>query len=114
MSDKAEAPEGAVEPAVLPPDLRFLKTLVTVLAGVMILGLLTIVALLVIRFYQPAARPPVLPEAVVLPKGMQAKAVTFGTGWYAVVTTGDEILIYDSKTGELRQRVPVGDTPAAQ
>ncbi|HHX89647.1 MAG TPA: hypothetical protein GX700_07725, partial [Paracoccus sp.] len=36
-------------PGPLPPDLRFLKLLVTTLAGVMILGLVTIVALLVIR-----------------------------------------------------------------
>lgn len=92
-----------------PPELRFLKTLVTVLAGVMIAGLLAIVALLVIRFSQPLpANLPALPGDIALPEGETARAVTFGTGWIAVVTGDDEILILDAATGALRQRVRIG------
>ncbi|WP_126976051.1 DUF6476 family protein [Frigidibacter oleivorans] len=96
-----------------PPELRFLKTLVTVLAGVMIAGLLAIVALLVIRFSQPLpevvpSAGPTLPANIALPEGETARAVTFGTGWIAVVTGDDEILILDGATGALRQRVRIG------
>lgn len=104
MSDKEETPK---EELTLPPDLRFLKTLVTVLAGVMILGLIAIITLFVIRFSSPREAAVRLPETITLPEGMTARAVTYGTGWYAVVTTGDEILIYDAKTGRLTQRVTI-------
>ncbi len=92
--------------APLPPDLRFLKRLVTVLTLVMIGGVLTIVGLLVIRLQTPA---PVLalPEAIELPAGARAAAFTQGAGWYAVVTEGDEILIFDRTSGSLRQRVRI-------
>ena len=92
--------------APLPPDLRFLKRLVTVLTVVMIGGVLTIVALLVIRLQAPPATPP-LPEAIALPDGTRATAFTQGTDWYAVVTEGDEILIFDRASGALRQRVRI-------
>lgn len=91
----------------LPPDLRFLKILVATLAGTMILGLIAIVTLIVIRF--PKAMEPrlSLPDNVTLPAGETAAAVTFGKGWYAVVTEGGEILIFDAGTGALRKRVTV-------
>ncbi|MEI4486730.1 DUF6476 family protein [Frigidibacter sp. MR17.14] len=98
---KSDAPES-----LLPPELRFLKILVSALAGVMIVGLLAIVALLVIRF-SSAPEVPRLPEAVVLPDDAKAKAVTFGTGWYAVVTDQDEILVFDAGSGEITQRVKI-------
>ncbi len=95
----------------MPPHLRFLKTLVTVLTATMIFGLLTIIALLVIRLPGPAAGP-VLPDAVKLPEGVIASAVTFGPGWYAIVTEGGaEILIFDAASGVLRQRVAVVPGP---
>jgi hypothetical protein len=46
-----------------------------------------------------------------LPDGKSAMAVTQGTDWFAVVTTDDEILIFDRITGQLRQSVTI--TPAA-
>ena len=95
-----------MEPAP-PPELRFLKLLVIALAGVMIAGIIAIVALLALRLPQPAA-PLALPERVVLPEGARPEAVSFGRDWVLVVTegaTGTEALVYDRATGALRQRV---------
>lgn len=81
----------------LPPSLRLLKGLVVVLTLTMIGGVITVVALLVTRMPQAmTASAPALPESLVLPAGAKAQAVTFGTGWIAVVTTDDHILIYGS------------------
>lgn len=72
----------------------------------MIAGLITIIVLLVIRL--PAiTSAPALPPAVKLPPGVVAEAVTFGPGWIAVVTKGQEILVLDAATGKVRQRVAI-------
>ena len=87
--------------------LRFLKILVSVLTVTMIGGVLTITALLVIRLQTPAAPPqlPQLPDEITLPDGARATAFTQGTGWYAVVTEDDRILIFKRPGGELVQVV---------
>ncbi|MBL9058463.1 MAG: hypothetical protein JNK88_00365 [Mangrovicoccus sp.] len=100
--DEAPSPE--------PANLRFLRLLVTVLTTVMILGIAAVVGLLILRLSTPPR--PTLPEAVTLPDGVRADAVTFGAGWYAVVTDADTILIFDSVSGKLRQSVTIA--PAAQ
>ena len=87
---------------------RFLKVLITALAGTMIAGLITIIALLVIRFPAVVNPRPSLPEHLVLPDGLKAEAVTFGRGWIAVITDSDEVLILDQATGALQQRMTVG------
>ena len=92
--------------------LRRLRALVTTLTAVMILGIITIVALLVIRLPEMgrtgggalASAP--LPEALVLPDGARATAFTRGPGWFAVVTDDDRILIYDAD-GRPRQEIRV-------
>lgn len=89
----------------LPPNLRFLRSLVTVLTVVMIVGIATIVGLMVWKF--TAKSDPVLPASITLPDGSQPVAVTAGSDWFAVVTAQDEILIFDRTTGNLRQRVAV-------
>lgn len=91
----------------LPPDLRFLKILVTLLAATMILGLITMITLFVIRLPRINTATPLLPETLALPAGETARAVTFGDGWVAVVTARDEILILDQATGALRQRIAI-------
>lgn len=90
-----------------PPDLKFLKVLVTTLTGTMIVGLVVVIGLLVIRL--PAMKPQLmpLPEVIVLPDGAVAQAFTQGQGWYAVVTEADQVLIYDRSTGKLRQTVQI-------
>ena len=98
----------------LPPDLRFLKILVTTLTATMILGLVTVIWLLVIRLPEvrhELATPPLLPEAIALPDGATLRAVTQAPGWFALVTTNDAILIYDSATGQLIQTVQILSQP---
>lgn len=92
-------PEVSVEE---PANLKFLRRLVTVLTSTMIGGVLLIIVLIVMRFYDV---PPVLPETLELPEGQSAISFTQGPGWYAVVTDADRILIYDRVTGQLRQTV---------
>ena len=87
-----------------PPNLRFLRRLVTLLTVVMIGGLVVIVTLLVIRFSQTA---PPLPDEIVLPDGATPTAFTQGDSWYAVVTTDNRILIFDRLTGALRQTIVI-------
>lgn len=104
MSDPAtpDAPDAA-----LPPSLRLLKWLVILLTLSMIGGVITVVWLIVTRM--PATFPtpaPTVPEAVTLPVGRKAAAVTFGKGWIAVVTTDEHILIFGTD-GTLRQEVTI-------
>jgi hypothetical protein len=86
-------------------NLRFLRRLVTLLTAVMILGLVAVVALLVIRLQVPSG--PFVPDAIVLPEGVTATAYTQGTGWIAIVTSDDEILIYDPDGHALVRRIPI-------
>lgn len=100
--------EGGDRPA-LPGDLRFLKWLTGALAGVMIVGLVIIVALLVTRLRPMPPEPPalpVLPDTLDLPAGLVPEAVTFGPGWIAVVA-GPEILIFAPEGGAPRQRLQI-------
>ncbi len=78
----------------------------TVLTATMIGGVLLIIALIVIRFYD---HPPPLPETITLPDGATARAFTRGDSWFAVVTTDNRILIYDRVTGSLRQSIAITD-----
>ena len=88
----------------LPPQLIFLKRLVTALGVVMIAGFLVLIAALVIRLN---ADPLPLPDRITLPEGVTATAFTQGTDWFAVVTSDNRILIYDRTTSALRQVVSI-------
>lgn len=83
-----------------------MRILVTVLTATMILGFLTIVVLFVIRL-APAQTTLALPDEIILPDGARVIAFTQGGDWFAVVTDGDEILIYDRSGHTLRQRIKV-------
>lgn len=78
----------------------------------MIIGVITVVAVIVTRMPQSfAARPSppatiALPDSISLPEGAKAQAITFGTGWTAVVTQDNRILVY-GKTGTLLQEVAI-------
>lgn len=87
-----------------PPDLRFLKLLVTTLAGVMIVGVVVVAATLVIRL---SAQPTTLalPDQISLPDGVTLQAVTLSRDWVVVVSDAGEILLYDRATGGLINRV---------
>lgn len=71
----------------------------------MIVGVLTITAILVMRFNAPIAVS--LPDVITLPDGSSATAFTQGKDWLAVVTAEDEILIYDRTTAQLVQRIRI-------
>lgn len=86
-------------------NLRYLKWLVTALTLTMIGGFLTIVALFVMRFSDMGEVG--LPDEIVLPDGARATAFTQGADWFAVVTDGDEILIFSRATGTLRQTIGI-------
>lgn len=92
----------------MPVDLRWLKRLVTVLTLTMIGGITVIAALLIIRLSGPQS--PRLPDAITLPAGVSASAITAATGWYGVVTTDGRILIY-GEDGVLRQEIAVNTGP---
>lgn len=91
-----------------PPQLRFLRLLVTVLTGVMIAGIVLILGLIWHRYSN--ARAP-LPEVITLPDGATATAYTQGPDWYAVVTGDNQILIFNRATGDLRQTVQIQPAP---
>jgi hypothetical protein len=96
--------------AALPPSLRLLKWLVILLTLTMIGGVITVVGLLVTRMPERlGSLTPQVPANLILPDGKTAAAVTFGTGWTAVVTTDDHILIF-GKDGTLRQDVVISPT----
>ena len=84
--------------------LRFLRRLVTLLTTVMIAGVLMILVMLVIR-YRTTRAP--LPPVITLPSGEEATAFTQGADWYAVVTDGNQILIFARDSGKLRQRISI-------
>ena len=102
MNEAPEAQDDLPEPS----NLRFLRVLVTALTGVMIGGVILIIVLIVIRFRDPG---PQVPEELTLPADVAPQAVTFGTGWVAVVTDDDRILIFDRVTGRMTQEVVVTD-----
>ncbi|MDP1668264.1 DUF6476 family protein [Phaeovulum sp.] len=97
-------PSEPPAPAPLPPDLRFVKRLVTVLTATMIAGLLAIIVLLVIRLATPAPLLPALPANIALPEGAEIAALTFAEGVIVVVTKTGEVLLY-GPDGKLRQRL---------
>ncbi len=85
--------------------LRVLARLVTLLTAVMIAGVVTIVALLVIRLNRPAPAP-VLPATLELPADIAVYSVTAGPGWYLVVTRDQRILVF-SADGTLESEMPL-------
>lgn len=106
VSDMAYDPDKSPEPA----NLRFLRILVTILTASMIGGLVTIIVLIVIRVpnvVRTIEDPVPLPATITLPDGSVAESFTQGGDWYAVVTKGGEILIFNRDDGSLRQKIRI-------
>ena len=83
------------------PQLTFLRRLVTILTLTMIGGIITLVTLIFLRFQdRPASLT--LPNSITLPQRNTPVAFTKGAGWYAVVTSSNQILIYDPNGGLLQ------------
>jgi len=75
---------------------------VTVLTATMLIGVVVVVGLLVTRL---SSKGPDLPEMITLPDGSEATAFTQGDTWYAIVTSGNEVLIYNRTDGTLKQTI---------
>ena len=105
-----ERPEDFPEP----PRLRQLRWLVNALTATLIVGVIAIVTLLVIRL-GPTPPAPRLPPSVRLPAGESARAVTFGSGWMAVVTVDgggqERIRVLDARTGNERTVTEIAPAP---
>ena len=104
----SDGPNAPAAPEALPqtlPELKFLKTLVTVLAGTMIVGLITVIALLVIRLgpqNTPASMSALaLPEAITLPVGAKAQSVSLSDNRIVVLTDQDQVLVFDANGAPL-------------
>ncbi|MBU2866982.1 hypothetical protein KO497_08315 [Pacificibacter marinus] len=88
--------------------LTLMRRLVTSLLVVMILGFLLLIGLLVTRFPTMDASVSFdLPENIALPAGATAQNFTRGADWVAIVTTDNQILIFDATSGALRQTVEI-------
>lgn len=99
-----------------PAGLRRLRHMVTFLTVSIILGVITVVALLVIRLAQIApSQPPALPPVLALPPGETVRAVTLGTGWVAVVSAdpagSERIRVFDAASGAERGTLVIAPLP---
>ncbi|UWQ96627.1 hypothetical protein K3728_05185 [Rhodobacteraceae bacterium M385] len=89
------------EDGPLPPNLRFLRMLVTVLTAVMILGVITIVALLVIRLADNGQPILVHPEVFEIPEGVNTLGYSVVDGYTVIVGDDQVIRVFASDTREL-------------
>ena len=89
----------------LPQNLRFLQRLVTLLTVSMILGILTIAALLAFKLRSENIN---FPQTLTLPDGTKPIAFTQTKDWYSIISETNEILIYKND-GTLIKSITVQD-----
>lgn len=87
-----------------PPYLGYLKSLVTVLSVVMIVGFLVMIYAIVTGLPR---RLSVDPSFITLPDGLEIETFTQADDWYAVVTKDGRIFIFDRDSGAIRQEVDI-------
>lgn len=97
------------EDGPLPPNLRFLRVLVTVLTAVMILGVITIVALLVIRLGDNGQPILVHPEVFDIPEGVNTLGYSVVDGYTVIVGDDQIIRVFASDTRELVDQLDLSD-----
>ena len=103
IMDKDDQPPNAN--IQLPRNLRFLQRLVTLLTVSMILGILTIAALLAFKLRSENIN---FPQTLTLPNGTKPIAFTQTKDWYSITTEENEILIYKND-GTLIKSIKVQD-----
>ena len=103
IMDKDDQPPNA--DFQLPRNLRFLQRLVTLLTLSMIVGILTIAALLAFKLRSEITK---FPQTLTLPDGTKPVAFTQTKDWYSVITDKNEILIYKND-GTLIKSIIVQD-----
>ena len=101
--DKDDQPPNA--DFQLPRNLRFLQRLVTLLTVSMIVGILTIAALLAFKLRSGNIN---FPQTLTLPDGTKPIAFTQTKDWYSIITDANEILIYKND-GTLIKSIKVQD-----
>ena len=101
--DKDDQPPNAN--IQLPRNLRFLQRLVTLLTLSMIVGILTIAALLAFKLRSENIN---FPQTLTLPDGTKPIAFTQTKDWYSIITEENEILIYRND-GTLIRTITVQD-----
>ena len=97
--------QETVDPEKNVPHLTFLRRLVTMLTLTMIVGIISLVTLIFIRFQGEDATV-ALPDSIFLPHGDRPVAFTQTEKWYAIITDEDEIMFFDKK-GTLFQKTTV-------
>lgn len=102
-----EPPETSGTEGDLPPQLRWLKRLVTVLTVTMIGGVLAITALLVIRLNADSAPVVIAPGDFVLPDGVGMVGFSVIQGRTVIVGDDGVIRVYDSEGRTLVQEIPL-------
>jgi hypothetical protein len=100
-----EPPETSGAEGDLPPQLRWLKRLVTVLTLTMIAGVLAITALLVIRLNADTAPVVIAPGDFALPDGVGLVGFSVIQGRTVVVGDDAVIRVYDSDSRALLQEI---------
>jgi hypothetical protein len=100
-----EPPETSGTEGDLPPQLRWLKRLVTVLTVTMIAGVLAITALLVIRLNAESAPVVIAPGDFALPEGVGLVGFSVIQGRTVVVGDDAVIRVYDSDSRALLQEI---------
>ena len=103
IMDKDDQPPNAN--IQLPRNLRFLQRLVTLLTVSMIVGILTIAALLAFKLRSENIN---FPQTLTLPDGAKPIAFTQTKDWYSIITEAKEILIYKND-GTLIRSITVQD-----
>ena len=87
---------------------RYLKGLVTALSVTMIVGFIVLVTVVVMRFNRDAT-PVAFPEAIALPGGTVAGAVTRGPDFLLVVTEDGRALVFSPDGTTLRQEITLAE-----
>lgn len=106
--DMGQAPEEE-NAAALPRDLRFLKTLVTVLTVAMIAGVITITALLVIRLNSAPQPLMIAPGDYAPPAGVGIVGFSVIDGRAVVIGDDGVIRVHDRASGAVLQTFDLGE-----
>ena len=70
----------------------------------MIVGVITVVGLLVTRMPDGRVQIPAVPPDIALPQGQSVQSVTFGKGYTLVITSAQNLLIYDAAGNLVQQQ----------
>lgn len=105
----AEPPETPIAEGDLPPHLKRLRLLVTILTLTMIAGVITISAVLVIRLNADTRPVLIAPGDFALPEGVGLVGISVVHGRTVIVGDDGVIRVFDSESRALQQEVAIPD-----